>query len=157
MFSTLHSYYLSGLSPFGTHLSCSAVPKTRHHTLSTALPMLSRAEVPVRQDGASHKVLQPVSAASSVNRPLQQSRLTEMQESPCRVPSFPPLSAVHLPLKRKVCHTPSFLTMDYSQHTGNGSPGWSDYQRMSYRFLLWKVETHQLCHSRVSNCTSLSW
>lgn len=157
MFSTLHSYHLSGLSPFGTHLSCSAVPKTTHHTFTTALPTLSRAEVPVRQDGASHEVLQPVSAASSVNRPLQQSWLTEMQESPCRVPSFPPLLAVHLPLKRKVCHTPWFLTMDYSQHTGKSESRLEWLSKDASSFPLWKVETHQLCHSRVSNCTSLSW
>lgn len=97
-YTSLHSYYLSGLSPFGSRLSWSAVPKTRHRTLAAALPALSRAEVPVRHDGAAHKVLQPISAARSVDRPLQQSRLPEMQESPCHVPSFPPLLAMHLPL-----------------------------------------------------------
>lgn len=36
------------------------------------------------------------------------------------------------------------------------SQGCSDYLRMTHCCLLWKVETHQRCGSRVSNCTSLS-
>lgn len=70
------------------------MPKTRHHVLAVALLVLSGAEVPARQDRVAPKVLQCVSTARSVSRPLQQSRLTEIQESPSHVPSFHPLLAM---------------------------------------------------------------
>lgn len=153
-YTSLHSYYLSGLSPFGSHLSWSAVTKTRHHTFAAALPALSRAEVPVRQGRVAHKVLQSVSAASSVNRPLQQSRLTEMQESPCHVLSFAPtLSNAPTTIEKSI---PYSLISNCGLFTALWSQGFSDYLRLTHCCLLWKVETHQLCHSQVSNCASLS-
>lgn len=145
-YTSLYSCYLSGLFPFDSCLPWSAVPNTRHHILAAALPRLSRLEVPVRQDGAAHKVLQSISAASSVNRPRQQSRLAEMQESPCHVPSFPPLSAMHLPLQRKVCHTPWFRTTDCSQQTSK-----------SESRLQWLSKDDSLLPSLKSGNTSTLW
>lgn len=153
-YTSLHSYYLSGLPSFGSHLSWSAVTKTRHHTLAAALAVLSRAEVPVRQGRVAHKVLQSVSAASSVNRPLQQSRLTETQESPCRVLSFTPtLSNAPTTIEKSI---PNSLISYCGLFTARWSQGFSDYLGLTHCCLLWKVETHQFCHSQVSNCTFLS-
>lgn len=138
MFSTLHSYYLSGLSPFGSHLSWSAVTKSRHHILAAALAALSRAEVPVRQDRVAHEVLQSVSAASSVNRPLQQSRLAEMQESPCQVlPFTPTLSNTPTTIEKSI---PYSLISNCGLFTARWSQGFSDYLGLTHCCLLWKSE-----------------
>lgn len=153
-YTSLHSYYLSGLSPFGSLLCWSAVTKTRHHTLAAALAALSRAEVPIRQDRVADKVLQSVSAASSVNRPLQQSRLTEMQESPCHVlPFTPTLSNTPTTIEKSI---PYSLISNCGLFTARWSQGFSDYLGLTHCCLLWKVETHQFCHSQVSNRVSLS-